>query len=521
MIVNNDFKNAIFTMGKQIDCTITLSDSTVITGEGIRSVRLYYDGDFLTSIMKCCEIMLEWDVETNPIDYKKLNVTDVSFGVRANVNDDFEYVSFGNFIVEVQENNEDQNSITLTCYDDMLNTMIAYDFIANVGITLRQYIIELANYLEFELQDDFYSLPLANANKIIVQDPFIAISSNGEYVSEFTYRDVFDDIAEATGYNLVFLNDGKLHFLWQTATNEVIDEENTKRLTVGEIYGPINSLILSSQPQNDNLIYPFEFEGEKVPFIISNNQFMNGVDRDLWMSDIYDRVNGLQYAQYELDSFGICYLEPSDAIILCVNGREYLATWLSTDITITQGLNEKSYMEQSHSAEVKYEQIGKSDRFATRAILEVDKANLRINAVVEDVNDTRKQLVNLEINVDGINQFVRDGDNSLESRVSATEQKTVILSEDPNNPGIFLSNDMRFSKDGLAFTHSDSSITTTINNAGLTINNFNTELLRVDQDGVNAENLTARTYLVVGRNSRFEDFYDEEMSIDGGALFDV
>ena len=47
---------------------------------------------------------------------------------------------------------------------------------------------------------------------------------------------------------------------------------------------------------------------------------------------------------------------------------------------------------------------------------------------------------------------------------------------------------------------------TTVNEDGLRISRSGEEVLRADNEGVKAEDLHATTYLIIGQNSRFEDY---------------
>lgn len=63
-----------------------------------------------------------------------------------------------------------------------------------------------------------------------------------------------------------------------------------------------------------------------------------------------------------------------------------------------------------------------------------------------------------------------------------------------------------FDDTGLNVGSSDSSISTTITEDGMRINRAGQEVLRADNEGVKAEDLHATTYLIIGENSRLEDW---------------
>jgi hypothetical protein len=63
-----------------------------------------------------------------------------------------------------------------------------------------------------------------------------------------------------------------------------------------------------------------------------------------------------------------------------------------------------------------------------------------------------------------------------------------------------------FNADGLTVSKSGSEMTTQITEDGMRINKGSEEVLKVDNVGVKAEDLHAITYLIIGKNSRFEDY---------------
>ena len=63
-----------------------------------------------------------------------------------------------------------------------------------------------------------------------------------------------------------------------------------------------------------------------------------------------------------------------------------------------------------------------------------------------------------------------------------------------------------FNEEGLHISKTNSEVTTSITEDGMTVYRNNDEVLTADNLGVRAEDLHATTFLIVGNNSRFEDF---------------
>lgn len=63
-----------------------------------------------------------------------------------------------------------------------------------------------------------------------------------------------------------------------------------------------------------------------------------------------------------------------------------------------------------------------------------------------------------------------------------------------------------FNQDGLTISKSNVDITTDISEDGMRVSKGGQVVLTADNNGVEALNLHASTYLIIGENSRFEDY---------------
>ena len=120
--------------------------------------------------------------------------------------------------------------------------------------------------------------------------------------------------------------------------------------------------------------------------------------------------------------------------------------------------------------------------------------------------------------VDGkISSQVSDLSDNIDNRLS--EYTTVEQTKDLirlNVKSVTTEMGYTFDDDGLKIKKSDSEIGNKIDNEGLEVKKEYLEdgvikeevILKADTNGVNANNLTARNYLIVGKNCRFEDYED-------------
>ena len=156
----------------------------------------------------------------------------------------------------------------------------------------------------------------------------------------------------------------------------------------------------------------------------------------------------------------------------------------------------------------------------------------QIDGVVSDVagqevilNSQESRISNLELNNDSIEASVSRLESTtqttldgIETTISELEKKAglAITEEDvtiaiesklENADGIFITGtDYGFSADGLRIAKDGQAMESLLDNSGLEVTRSGEAILTADDTGVNALNLTARQYLIVGDHARFENY---------------
>lgn len=177
-----EFKSSISTFGRELDSKITVIGTNLVLGkEDLYSVKPITNATLLKTVMK------EVDFESK----KQIGIgqeVNIKSGVK--VNNEYEYIDYGNYSVYKSEYKAETDTYSHICYDKMLKTMIDY---APLNITypinLREYITAIATKCGLEFADK--NSTFANYNTSINEDHF----SNGNY----TFRDVLDYIAQLVG----------------------------------------------------------------------------------------------------------------------------------------------------------------------------------------------------------------------------------------------------------------------------------------------------------------------------------
>lgn len=379
----DEFKENIKTIGRELDSKITYEINDVeyeLGSEQLNSVTPHYESTILKSVMK------QLDIDSN-VEIPKGTVLNYQFGIK--VNNEYEYVNYGNYVVYSVEKQEDTNSYKLVCYDKMLYTMQPYEKLPiEYPITIRNYInaICVNRGLVFKNVDEEF----VNYDKTIQNELYLDEDGNS---LEYTFRDVLDELAQVTA-SIICINEetDELEVRYINETNDTIDEHYLKDINVnfGEKYGPINTVVLSrsagadkialSQPEN----LPND---EKNAIEISDNQILNFNNRDEFLPAILNKLYGLEYYLNDFASTGIVYYNLYDKYNIKVGDKFYPCIMFNDEVQITTGLVENVYTDMPEGTETDYSKTDKTDRTISKTTLIVDKQARNIEALVYDMYD--------------------------------------------------------------------------------------------------------------------------------------
>lgn len=403
------FKENISLFGKEIDSKITyeLNGEIIELGtEDLNSVTPHYEGAILKSVMK------QLDIDSN-VEIPLETILTYQFGVK--VENSYEYISFGNYVVYSIEKQEDTNSYKIICYDKMLYSMKPYESMnITYPITIKNYINTICTHLGLNFKNA--NETFANYDKTITSELYL--DENGDDLG-YTFRDVLDELAQVTASTIcINEDDDELEIRYISNTNDTIDEEYLKDVNVnfGEKFGPVNTIVLSRSAGADNIYYPSVLPENPYELKISDNQIMNSNDRADYMPDIYNKLNGLEYYINDFSSPGIAYYNLCDRYSIEIGENIYSCVMFNDELNVTQGLEENIYTEMPEQTETDYTKADKTDRKLNQTILSVDKQNQKIEAKVSKdgiIADLNVAIVDGQgvINATG-NKFILDADNA-------------------------------------------------------------------------------------------------------------
>lgn len=401
----------------------------------INEMRYYFDGALYRSVMRCLEVKLIGNQTEKA--RKGYFLGEIGLTLTHPEGDSI-IIKYGSFcIAEDPEYDAAQNLTSIIAYDGLYPSMQPYDIsLWKQGITLKEFLVAILKQCEIPYDADSLSL-MANADKVITSEKYLDIE-NDSTEAAYTYRDILDEIAKASGVTFAFKNSlggnpAKLYAIKPTESGYVIDESNLRSVTIGAKYGPVKGVVLSREPQEDNVYYPSNLSDSQTAVKISNVELIEDSSNDEYRKQfakgIYDNVTGTEYYLYDLDSFGIGFLNFGDIFTLKVcertggmigDEKEYKTIFMRTDMTVSQGVKEKSKLEAPQATSTDYSAAeSASDKLLKKTMIKVDKQEQRITSLVKESNEKFSEFTQT---VEGLNGEIVDTKNDLEAKITATAE---------------------------------------------------------------------------------------------------
>lgn len=458
---------------------------------------------------------------------RKINITKglklhISFGV----GDEYLYT---NPIFTVDEIKRDENTNELT--------IIGFDTIFEANAILTK---------EIKLPDEFTLkyIALACAGKLGLPIRFINIRQDllemvfskkqVNITGKESLRDLLDDIAEIMGCVYYINNNWELTFRAYGELREpdmVIDKSKYFTLSVKEVKY-LHNVITTNVLGDTNWISAGNASGPTANQYIRDNMFLSlrsNKDVVSIASRIIVAINNMPIANFDCKYRGDFRLEVGDLVeFIRKDGTKFTTIIYNDTITYNGGLSGKIYREDGEKDSIETEETPNTlAGYVSRTNAIIDKVENKITLETARTDNISDQIGKLEVATDSINATVSqtrdnyeayvEGMNStinkITEQVSAaiTSENLAIAVERTLSDGVnavTTKTGFTFDSDGLSIHKSGTEMNTQITEDGMTVYRGNTALLTADHRGVDAVNLSASTYLVIGANSRLENFMD-------------
>ena len=415
----NRFKNEMIELGRELSILITYDDVT-LTNEDLVSVKPNFETELLKSIMTGLEIQTIVDIPEG---------TEINFRWGIKVDGDYEYLDYGNYTVYSSERQENTNTYKIVAYDGMLESMKEYKGLSiDFPCTLQDYVSALAT----EMGWTYTPIEFTNYNNLI-QDVWVEIGENDTKKSlGYTYRDVLDDIAEATACNIIIKNN-ELLMITPNETQEIIPEDFIKTtLAQFSTYGPINAVVLS-RSSSDN-IYARDVESIEENGLyeikISDNQILNGNDRNNYITNIYNVLHNLTFTLCDFTSTGIGYFEPLDMYTLQIGEKTYNnLIMLNDELVLQDGIIENIHTDEPTFSETDYMKADTTDLRLNQTTLIVDKQGQQIQGLITNTTENTQNISSLTQTVSGFDARITQASTDSSNATSKVAELSLDVAE--------------------------------------------------------------------------------------------
>ena len=407
------------------------------------------------------------------------------------------------FTVDDVKRDENTNGLTLTAYDAIQAG--AAHVVSELSIEAPYTLADIARACASIIGA---SGIIANAPNFSLEYPEGANLDGTE-----TIRDILDAIAEVTQTIYYLKGDNTLVFKY-------IDKDVEPALTITKAdYFTLQDKapvllrgICHITELGNNIIASLPVAGHTQ--YINNNPFLElREDVDAILNTALRNMNGLYMTQFDCSWRGNYFLEPGDKIALVTKDDKTIISYFINDkIEYTGGMKQTtSYICAEDTKETVSANPSTLGEALKNTYAKVDKVNQEISIVAQSAADNKKNIASIQADLESISLDVSEQINGLTEQVSLAldkEQVKIEIEErlEDGVDKVITSTGFTFNEDGLTIDKANSEMSTQITEDGMTVSKSGQVMLTANNQGVEATNLNATTYLIIGKNSRFEDY---------------
>lgn len=421
-----------------------------------------------------------------------------------------------NFRVTEVHRDENTNELSITAYDALYNA--AAHTVSELGLenyTIGEFAVACGNLLNGNG---------ANINGLSAFDTTYETGANFDGTE--TIRKALDAIAAAT-QTIYFINAyNVLEFKrLDLAAEPVLTIDREKYFTLDSSTNRRLTTICHATELGDNVSISTTEIGT-TQYVRDNPFWELREDIETLLQAAIAAAGGLTINQFVCSWRGNFGLEIGDCIALVTKDNKTVISYMLNDVISYDGtLSEQTQWSYTdNNIETAENPVTLGDALK-QTYARVDKANRQIDLVASDVGANNEKISALQINTDSISASVSNVETNLNDSIESMNEDIENLTnrvdavitptdvqlqiESALNNGIdsvTTKTGFTFNEDGLTVSKSGSEMTTAITEDGMKVYRDNTQVLVADNVGVVARNLHAETYLIIGTNSRFEDY---------------
>ena len=447
--------------------------------------------------------ILDKDRAIEPI---KDNHLQIAFKINDN-----EYVNnFTNFYISDEtKRNENTNELTIIAYDAL------YAATAHVVAELNLQGYSIKSFVE--------AIGAVLGVAVAIPEEIEQFNRYFDTVANFdgteSFRAALDDAAEAT--QTIYYMSGKTLVFKRLGSGQPHTIEKKHYFTLTSENSFTLGAICNANELGDNITHTVT---DGVTQYIRDNAFLVNTDG----ADIIaaaEAICGLTITPFVCSWRGNYLTEIGDNIAIVAKDNSIINSYILCDtISYSGGFSQKT--------EWSYEAVQQtaSNPATLGEVLKltsarVDKVNKEIELVASETAANKSNISTLLLDTDSIRTSVESIDSKIKSNEEATAESIESLKKqveatmtdeevqlaiktelDNGTSKVTTTTGFTFNDDGLTVNKSGSEISTTITENGMAVAKSGGNVLVANNEGVTAIDLHAKTFLIIGTNSRLEDY---------------
>lgn len=416
-------------------------------------------------------------------------------------------ITHPNFYVTEVHRDENTNELSITAYDALkdidkltaadvdfepfVNTIIG--FMSNCAQTLGLWVYDESGEI-IDFGTDVWA-HRTSAYEITYADDLSDVNLEGTE----TLRSVLNALAEAN-YSIYYMDGyNRLHFKQLTYThNGELNIDKSQYITLESGTNRKLTTVVHTTDLNDNLSATTGEIGT-TQYLRSNPYMSLNPDYAVtFLNSILEQIGNMTINQFNMEWRGNPLVEIGDKLVLTTKDNNTVTSYLLNDTLSYNGAFAQStswnYQDNEEETESTPATLGEALKMT---MAKVDKANNEISLLAKSTDEK----------IDSVSGDVKSLTSQVEAKLNSSEFEIKITEALENVDGISTKeNKFTFNDEGLTISKSDTDISTKIDEDGMVVSKGDEAVLTADNTGVNAINLTARQYLIIGTNSRFEDY---------------
>lgn len=332
-----------------------------------------------------------------------------------------------------------------------------------------------------------------------------------------TLREVLNDIAEATQTIFYFNADNKLTFK-RLSSETALTIRKADYITLQSKTDKTLGAIVSTNELGDSVSASMSESG-CTQYVRDNAFWELREDIATLVENALAAVGGLTINQFSCKWRGNYLAEIGDRLEIITKDNGSVFSYLLNDsISYSGGFSQNtqwSYTDNENETPANPSNLGEAIK---QTFAKVDKANKEITLLTSKADDNSENISSLTLTTSGISstvgslekqisdtgELVGDLKKSVDTQITAEAVQVQINSTLEN--GVDTTTGIVLNKSGLKVNMSGSDISTQISEDGMRIEKSGTDVLIANNEGVKAEDLHATTFLIIGNNSRLEDY---------------